>query len=140
MACSKIFSGNLPEITHQIIQYLRYDFNSLYSCVLVNRFLCRITIPMLWEDPFSVARQEGPPCNFLDTYLLFLNEDDKTRLKDFKIKINSPLFKNPLFNYPSFIKTLDLFRIDLHIINWIKKNQYLSDPKTKPTCSANIML
>src|ERR1043166_5057625 len=111
MACSKLFSGDLPEITNYIIQYLRNDLRSLYSCILVNRLLCQIAIPVLWEDPFSVRRQRR--CSsLLDTYLSFLNNDDKTKLKEFGITIrSSPLFKKPLFNYPNFIKTFDTFRV-----------------------------
>src|SRR6266542_1470832 len=131
MACSKIFSGDLPEITNYIIQYLRNDLKSLYSCVLVNRFLCRIAIPILWEDPFSV---KACPRNFLDTYLLFFNENDKTKLKEFGITIKSPSLKRPLFNYPSFIKTLNTYRAELHTINWIN---YLDYTNTKSTCSTN---
>src|ERR1044072_7247130 len=106
MACSKVLSGDLPEITNSIIQYLRKDLKSLHSCVLVNRFLCRITIPILWENPFSITCQEGHPYNFLDTYLSFIDEDDKAKLKGFGITIRSLSFKRPLFNYPSFLKTL----------------------------------
>src|SRR6266542_6651251 len=89
MACSKLFSGDLPELTNIIIQYLRNDFKSLYSCILVNRHLCRITIPMLWEDPFSLTCKDDHPYNILDTYLLFFNDDDKTKLKKFGI---TPLY------------------------------------------------
>src|ERR1044072_533839 len=64
MACLKLFSGYLPEITNHIIQYLRKDLKSLHSCILVNRFLC------LWEHPFSVTCREGYHCNLLDTYSL----------------------------------------------------------------------
>ena len=117
MACLNLFSGDLPEVTSYIIQYLRNDLKSLYSCVLVNRLLCRITTPILWENPFSIKCQDGYPYNFLDTYFLFINEDDKAKLKEFGITINSPSFKNPLFNYPSFIKTLDTYRVELHTIN-----------------------
>src|SRR6266498_3815297 len=119
MACSKIFSGDLPEITNDIIQYLRNDLKSLYSCILVNRLLCQIATPILWKDPFSVICQDGYPYNFLDTYFSFFNENDKTKLKEFGITINSPSLKKPLFNYPSFIKTLDPFRVKLHTVNWI---------------------
>src|SRR5438045_4366911 len=106
MACSKIFSGDLPEITSFIIQYLRDELNSLHSCVLVNRFLCRITIPLLWENPFSIMLCKEYTCNFIQVYFLFLNEDDKAKLKEkYGIdKVNSSY--KPLFNYPSFIKTL----------------------------------
>ena len=57
MACSKLFSGHLPELSIQIIQNLRNNFNTLYSLALVNRFWCRLAIPLLWEDPFSVKKR-----------------------------------------------------------------------------------
>ncbi|RGB32825.1 hypothetical protein C1646_743703 [Rhizophagus diaphanus] len=41
MACLKIFSGVFPEIMEEIIRYLRNDFSTLHSCILVNR-LCFI--------------------------------------------------------------------------------------------------
>src|ERR1044072_3625396 len=134
MACSKVLSGNLPEITNDIIQYLRNDLRSLYSCVLVNRFLCRIAIPTLWEDPFSIIRREGHPYNFLDTYFLFFSENDRMKLKEFGIIIHSPSpsFKKPLFNYPSFIKTLDTFRMELHMVNWMNNLDILPSATLPP--------
>src|SRR3954451_7323994 len=103
----KLFSGDLPEISTYIIQNLRNNFNALYSLALVNRFWCRLAIPLLWEDPFSIKyQQENLSFHFLDTYLLFLNENDKSKLKEIK----PYKFKHkPLFNYPSLIKTLNFF-------------------------------
>ena len=42
MTCSKIFSGDLPELTNEIIQYFKNDNKTLYSCILVNRLWCRL--------------------------------------------------------------------------------------------------
>src|SRR5256885_10629625 len=81
MACSKLFSGDLPEISICIIQNLRNNIKTLYSLALVNRFWCRLAIPLLWEDPFSIKYQENSS-HFLDTYLLFLNENDKNEMKE----------------------------------------------------------
>src|SRR2546429_8768089 len=110
MACSKLFS--------YIIQNLRNDFNTLYSCALVNRFWCRLAIPLLWEDPFSIKYRENSTCLLLDTYFLFLNDNDKSKIKDVEFDSNLNLRK-PLFNYPSFIKTLSLSRIQLHVASYI---------------------
>ncbi|CAI2163862.1 11055_t:CDS:1 [Funneliformis geosporum] len=132
MSCSKLFSGDLPEITNFIIQFLRNDLKSLYSCVLVNRLLCRITIPILWEDPFAVMRRDGRTYDFLITYLLFLNDNNKAKLKEFGVEINSSSFKKPFFNYPSFIKTLNTFRVELHVVNLINN---LSVTSNITTCS-----
>src|SRR5436190_19777783 len=109
MAFSKLFS--LPEISSDIIKYLRNDFNTLYSLVLVNRFLCRLTIPLLWENPFSIKYQEDSS-HFIDTYFLFLNENDKNEVKENlkSYKFDSKL-QQPLFIYPSLIKTLNISRV-----------------------------
>ncbi|CAG8574825.1 6994_t:CDS:1 [Funneliformis mosseae] len=113
MACKKLFSGVLPEITNYIIQFLRDHLRSLYSCVLVNRHLFWITIPILWEDPFYIMRNS----KFLTTYLLFLNDEDKARLKGL---IFPSSFKKPLLNYPSFIKTLNQLRMQEHVTEFIE--------------------
>ncbi|GBC09392.1 hypothetical protein RclHR1_08820003 [Rhizophagus clarus] len=57
MTCSKIFS-ELPELLSEIIQYFRCDFSALHSCILVDRLWCRLAIPLLWENPFSIIHRE----------------------------------------------------------------------------------
>src|SRR5436190_13023540 len=105
---SKIFSGDLPELLNEIIQYFQTDFSTLHSCILVNRLWCRFAIPLLWENPFSII-----PCKnynpieyhykfrFIDIYLINLNDNDIIKLNEFGINHLSP--SNTLFNYPSFI-------------------------------------
>src|ERR1041384_8264408 len=120
MACSKLFSGDLPEISTYIIRNLRNNFNTLYSLALVNRFWCRLAIPLLWENPFSIKYQENLSFHFLDIYFLFLNDSDKSKLKEIKFEfLDDSNLKKPLFNYPSLIKTLNSYRIELHVANWI---------------------
>ena len=123
MKCSKLFSGSLPEMTYYIIRYLKNDLKSLYSCIFVNRFWCRVAIPILWEDPFSTEWRNKFLHHFLDIYFLFLSDEDKMGTKEFRRykishRMNSFSFK-PLFNYPSFIKTLNTFQLELHVINWL---------------------
>ena len=118
MACSKLFSGDLPEISTYIIQNLRNNFNTLYSLALVNRFWCRLAIPLLWEDPFSIKCRKNIVPHFLDIYFLFLNDTDKSKWKEIKFLDDSKL-KKPLFHYPSLIKTLNSYRMELHVANWI---------------------
>ncbi|CAI2162573.1 2177_t:CDS:1 [Funneliformis geosporum] len=156
MASSKLFSGDLPELTYHIIQYLGNDLRSLHSCVLVNRFWCRLTIPKLWEDPFSTSWRVNFNCHFLDIYFLFLSFEDKMREKEFgKYKIDhrmNSLSFNPLFNYPNFIKTLNTYQLKLHVINWLAflehtsyiiqndNNPYLSLIMTQDKSIANLDL
>src|SRR5947199_4903380 len=129
MACSKLFSGDLPEISSQIIQNLHNNVNTLYSLALVNRFWCRLAIPLLWEDPFSVKYRENLPSNFIDTYFLFLNDGDKSKMKIKSYskfsKFDSNLHK-PLFNYPSLIKTVNFYRIRSHVTNWLSVQKVLN--------------
>src|ERR1043166_8315863 len=120
MACSKLFSGDLPEISACIIQNLRNNFNTLYSLALVNRFWCLLAIPLLWEDPFSIKYQEKLSFHFLDIYFLFLNDSDKSKLKEIKLKfLDISNLKKPLFNYPSLIKTFAFHEIESHVASWI---------------------
>ncbi|EXX63598.1 hypothetical protein GLOIN_2v1875654 [Rhizophagus irregularis DAOM 181602=DAOM 197198] len=116
MACSKIFSGDLPELTNEIIKCLRKDFSTLYSCILVNRLWCRLAIPLLWEDPFCI-----PTKNYhcIEIYLSSLNENDKEKFDEYGI-INNLLPSNTLlFNYPSFIKYLNINSAYYSITKWL---------------------
>ncbi|RGB30593.1 hypothetical protein C1646_765160 [Rhizophagus diaphanus] len=114
MACSKIFSVDLPELTEEIMKYFRKDFSTLYSCILVNRLWCRLAIPLLWEDPFS-----APDRNYhcIKTYFCFSSEDSKAKFNEYEINDNL-LFSNTLFNYPSFIKYLDIKKFCYSIKDW----------------------
>ncbi|POG71891.1 hypothetical protein GLOIN_2v1875595 [Rhizophagus irregularis DAOM 181602=DAOM 197198] len=116
MACSKIFSGDLAELTEEIIQYFRKDFLTLYSCILVNRLWCRLAIPLLWEDPFSKNYPKN--YHFIEIYLNKLNEDDKAKFNEYGIEYDL-LHSNTLFNYLNFIKYLDTYRTYRSINYWI---------------------
>ncbi|GBC05438.1 hypothetical protein RclHR1_06220011 [Rhizophagus clarus] len=116
MACSKIFSGDLPELINEIIKYFQNDYSTLHSCILVNRLWCRLAIPLLWEDPFSMKLPKN--YRFIEIYLNNLNEEDKRKLKEYNI--NENLFpSNTLFNYPGFIKCLNTWKIIFSIEQWI---------------------
>jgi hypothetical protein len=116
MACAKIFLGDLPEITSEIIQYLRNDFSTLHSCILVNRLWCRLAIPLLWEDPFSLKNPKN--YRYIEVYLHNLNNDDKSQLKQYGFS-NDLFTSKILFNYPSFIQHLDIRKISDSIKKWI---------------------
>src|SRR6266498_3523158 len=86
MKCSKIFSGDLPELTNEIIQHFRHDYKTLHSCILVNRSWCRLAIPLLWEDPFSIPTGNY---HFIKNYLNNLNDNDKTKLIEYEINLRT---------------------------------------------------
>ncbi|EXX75969.1 uncharacterized protein OCT59_001195 [Rhizophagus irregularis] len=126
MTCSKIFSGDLPEITYDIIKYFKDDISTLYSCVLVNRFWCRLAIPLLWNNPFSIPTRN---CKFIETYLHHLNDDLKAKLNEYKI--NDNIFPpNTLFNYTIFLKQLHTRKVIFSIEKWSKDVKILK-PKSR---------
>ncbi|PKK64354.1 hypothetical protein RhiirC2_787621 [Rhizophagus irregularis] len=116
MSCSKIFSGNFPELTYEIIKYFQNDFLTLHSCILVNRLWCRLATPLLWENPFSIHTENY---NYIEIYLQYLNDDFKAKLKEYNIIINS-LPSNTLFNYSSFLKYLNISKFISSVINWLE--------------------
>ncbi|CAB4426511.1 unnamed protein product [Rhizophagus irregularis] len=117
MSCSKIFSGDLPELTYEIIKYLQYDVSTLHSCILINRLWCRLAIPLLWENPFSIRTGNY---NFIEMYLHNLNDND------FKTK---PL--NTLFNYLNYIKYLNTWKFMICIEIWSKDAIRTLKPENK---------
>ncbi|CAB5182239.1 unnamed protein product [Rhizophagus irregularis] len=116
MACSKLFSGDLPELINEVIQYFRYNHKTLHSCILVNRLWCRLAIPLLWEDPFSIKSPKN--YHFIEIYLHYLNNDDKAKLNEYVIH-NELLPSNTLFNYPRFIQRLDTYKVWFSIEKWV---------------------
>ncbi|CAB5125788.1 unnamed protein product [Rhizophagus irregularis] len=126
MSCSKLI--NLPELTYEVIKYFQNDYSTLHSCVLVNRLWCRLAIPLLWENPFSIPTGNY---NFIEIYLHNLNGELKTKFNEHKINENL-LLSNTLFNYPSFIKYLDLLKFSTSVRKWfynakIKKSELVED-------------
>ncbi|CAB4426523.1 unnamed protein product [Rhizophagus irregularis] len=113
MSYSKIFSEDLPELIYEVIKYFQNDYSTLYSCILVNRLWCRLAMPLLWENPFSFTENY----NFIGIYLLNLNDDLKIKLNECKI-INNSLPSNTLFNYPSFLKYLNIYYFIYNVEEW----------------------
>ncbi|PKY34199.1 hypothetical protein RhiirB3_453682 [Rhizophagus irregularis] len=117
MSHSKIFSGDLPELIYEVIKYFQNDYSTLYSCILVNRLWCRLAIPLLWENPFSFRTENY---NFIGIYLHNLNDDLKIKLNECKI-INNSLPSNTLFNYPSYLKYLNIYYFIYNVEMWFIK-------------------
>ncbi|RGB40420.1 hypothetical protein C1646_753370 [Rhizophagus diaphanus] len=128
MSCSKIFSGDLPELTYGIIKYFQNDFLTLHSCILVNRLWCRLTIPLLWENPFSIPTKNY---KFIEIYLQNLNDNNfKKNLNIYKF--NDKLFYlNTLFNYTSFIKDINLLKVITSVGKWFEDSVRTLKPENR---------
>ncbi|RGB37312.1 hypothetical protein C1646_813439 [Rhizophagus diaphanus] len=122
MSCSKLFSGDLPELTNEIIKNFQNDYSTLYSCVLVNRLWCRLAIPLLWENPFLILTGNY---NFIEVYLYNLNDCLKSKLNEYHTN-HYLLLSNTLFNYPSFIRYLSPRKIASSIDRWLEANDIIS--------------
>ncbi|POG72294.1 hypothetical protein GLOIN_2v1773812 [Rhizophagus irregularis DAOM 181602=DAOM 197198] len=122
MSCSKLFSGDLPELTNEIIKNFQNDYSTLYSCVLVNRLWCRLAIPLLWENPFSIPTGNY---NFIEVYLYNLNDCLKSKLNEYHITDHYLLPSSTLFNYPSFIRYLSMCKIASSIDRWLEANDII---------------
>ncbi|GBC00019.1 hypothetical protein RclHR1_03710003 [Rhizophagus clarus] len=121
MTCSKLFSGDLPELINEVIQYFRYDYKTLYSCILVNRLWCRLAIPLLWEDPFLYKVPKNH--HIVEIILRNLDDDGKTKLNEYMI-YNDSFPSNTLFNYPSFIQCLNTSKVIHTVLEWNEINLY----------------
>ncbi|RIB24565.1 hypothetical protein C2G38_2168209 [Gigaspora rosea] len=121
---SKIFMGDMPELMENILNNLNNEFDSLYSCTLVSRHWCKMSIPFLWQDPFSL---ETSPL-FISKYLSSLGEDEKYSLKECGLNAE---FSKTLFVYAKFLKVLDLSRliwVTWKYLKLVKKSIFYNDP------------
>ncbi|RIB27125.1 hypothetical protein C2G38_2240344 [Gigaspora rosea] len=109
---SKIFMGDMPELIEIILNNLNNEFHSLHSCALVSRHWCKMSIPILWQDPFSIRRNSL----FISQYFSSLDENEKFGLKECGINVK---FSKTVFNYAKFLKIFHLSSIKTNVKNWI---------------------
>ncbi|RGB21463.1 hypothetical protein C1646_822963, partial [Rhizophagus diaphanus] len=123
------------DVLSQIFEELKDDKNSLYSCLLVNRLWCVITVPILWRNPnhhYGFSPSSLIYHNFdsfhyysklLNAILLHLSEESRDILKNQGINIDEK-YKHPLFNYINYWKYLNfLFIKDLIYNSGIDKSK-----------------
>ncbi|KAG9292741.1 hypothetical protein G9A89_008329 [Geosiphon pyriformis] len=92
-------ASNLPQLClDEIFVNLAADTVSLFSCLKVNRHWCRAAVKTLWRDPLSLKSRRK-----LSYPLALCLDDEDKRQQSEKL-----LYKQPLFRYLAFIKTLDL--------------------------------
>src|SRR4051794_29232575 len=86
-----------------IFEELQNDKKSLYSCLLVNRTWCKITIPILWKNPLKFCNSKV----LLNVILSNLSKESRDILKNKEIDLFTEIHQ-PLFNYISFWRYLNL--------------------------------
>ncbi|RIB25491.1 hypothetical protein C2G38_2067284, partial [Gigaspora rosea] len=111
----------MPELMENILNNLKNEIHSLYSCALVSRHWCKMSIPILWQNPFSFGQKPS----FISEYFSSFDEDEVFVLKECGINDE---FSRTLFNYARFLKVLDLSYLEVKVREWInlklKLNSY----------------
>ena len=79
------------------------DRKSLYKCLFVNRRYCKLSIPIIWRDPFSSICCEKSSL-IINTLLACLDEDEISSLIPCAININN---QSPLFEYGRFVRKIN---------------------------------
>ncbi|GBB87590.1 hypothetical protein RclHR1_14050007 [Rhizophagus clarus] len=100
---------------NEIIEYLEEDNVSLYSCLLVNRLWCKVSVRILWRNIQNYK-----------TIISCLPDESKEFLNKNKIIISTFNSKTPIFNYVTFIKNLSIYNIDNIIKSILQKFQSIT--------------
>src|SRR5215208_1094989 len=116
---------------NEIFEHLEEHPTSLRSCLLVNRFWCKIAVRILWKHVLNVP---NGTCfrsyAILSTLIACLPDESKNLLSENGISIMTPTPKSPLFNYISFIKALSFSNIK-DVVHDTLNNQQINTSKNK---------
>ncbi|KAF0511815.1 hypothetical protein F8M41_018179 [Gigaspora margarita] len=108
---SKMFMGDMPELMEIILNNFNNELYSLYSCALVSRHWCKMSIPFLWKTPFSFCQNPL----FISQYFSYLDENETFVLKECGINVKFP---KTLFKYAKFLKIFDLSSLETNVRKW----------------------
>src|SRR5688572_13449448 len=95
---------------NEIFEYLE-DRVDLYSCLLVNRSWCQVSVRILWR---SIQNYH--------TLIACLSDESKATLRQNDIITFPSTSKPPLFNYVQFIKNLSINEIVENIQPIVSQN------------------
>ncbi|PKC61874.1 hypothetical protein RhiirA1_465911 [Rhizophagus irregularis] len=95
---------------NDIVEFLEDDSNTFYSCLLVNRNWCKFFVKIYWKHIRN-----------LDTLISCLPNDSKEILYNNGILISTS--KTPLFNYASFCKYLEVYKIIDNVKDFLQNRQ-----------------
>jgi hypothetical protein len=105
---------SLPsECISNVLTFLENE--SLYSCLFVNRYWCKLSVLKLWREPFK----DNPDAIVINTLLSCLNEDEIASLIPCAINFNG---QTSLFGYGRFVRKINHGYCVKHIITWLKSS------------------
>ncbi|RIA93433.1 hypothetical protein C1645_819403 [Glomus cerebriforme] len=97
-------TNSLPEdCFYEIFKNIK-DMETLYNCLFVNRLICRIIIPFLYQKPFSKINHFKQYYCLINTYLFCIDEEEKDYLHKNSIKITKKTIS--LFDYAKYLEII----------------------------------
>ncbi|GES99478.1 hypothetical protein GLOIN_2v1876445 [Rhizophagus clarus] len=124
----------------EIFEYLDDDEFTLYLCLLVNRLYCKIAVEILWRDVldfqngYEHSYKSHISLSIISTLIACLPKESKYLLHKNGIYI-TPNQKPPLFNYPSFCKTISIYGIDRMLEYTLRSRQLNNSGDLNHDCS-----
>ncbi|RIA99297.1 hypothetical protein C1645_811528 [Glomus cerebriforme] len=114
--------AKLPaDCLNEIFEYLEHDKFSLYSCLLVNRLWCQVSVRILWRDIWSfkpsassapIKYRSNMLSQILSVLISCLPKESKDLLYKNEIFISMPTSKSPFFNYVTFFQVFSFCEIN----------------------------
>ncbi|CAG8641738.1 5857_t:CDS:2 [Rhizophagus irregularis] len=142
---SKFLKMTLPylidDCVYNILQYLQNDGSTLFNCLLVNRFWCKTTIPILYANPFATGYRKKH--KLISTIILLFNKEEILQLKNqlgtnqIK-KFNIDDEHKPLFEYLKYLEDYNYYKISSFMTRFIFCNITLSISSSLKECKFNI--
>ncbi|CAI2166610.1 16126_t:CDS:1 [Funneliformis geosporum] len=105
--------------------------NDLYQCIFVNRAWCSAAIPLIWSDPWQHVYEyydheeeleEDLPEMLLSTFISCLSEEDRNFLIESGVILMDWMKKGTCFDYPTFLRHLNLNDISYGAKRFISNN------------------
>ncbi|CAG8558178.1 137_t:CDS:1, partial [Acaulospora morrowiae] len=113
------------------------DRKSLYSCLRVNRFWCRNSVPILWRQPFEkrITKKGG---KIIQAYLSSLDDHEKLSLAENGIDVSN--LSRPLFDYPIFLENLKYRYYIGATIDWVMTDKNIGSVQKRQVYQINTAL
>ncbi|GBB98784.1 hypothetical protein RclHR1_03320010 [Rhizophagus clarus] len=103
---------------NEIFEYLEDDKVSLYSCLLVNRLWCEVSVRILWINAGYISKHRRS----YDVLISCLPCESKEILSNNGINISISTSKPPMFNYARFCRIISTYMVYFQVENFLKNH------------------
>jgi hypothetical protein len=109
---------------YYILQHVQNNRSTLFNCLLVNRFWCKSSIPLLYANPFVNITEKNYPiiltliyCFSRAEILQLKNQIELTQITD----TNFDEEYKPLFEYPKYLENYNYHRVNSVITRYLTR-------------------